>query len=92
MSCEAPEHLPTLEESNNDSTCTNSSKKTKNTTIEYYSMMNMIIHCECIQSEIHNVFIFKYGPDLLGDFKANMRTKSEHVLHLLGCSGDQWDV
>lgn len=33
--------------------------------------------------------IFAY---LLGDFKANVRTKSEHVLHLLDCCGDKRDV
>lgn len=50
----------------------------------------IVIHCECIQNEIQNTF--KCGPDLLRDFKADVGAKSEHVLHLFRCSGDQWDV
>lgn len=32
------------------------------------------------------------SPYLLRNFEANMRTKSEHVLHLLNRCRDEWDI
>lgn len=32
------------------------------------------------------------SPYLLRNFEANMRTKSEHVLHLLNRGRDEWDI
>lgn len=51
----------------------------------FYSIAVDLLH-------IFKAVSFKCGTDLLRDFKANVGTKSEHVLHLLWCSGDQWDV
>lgn len=32
------------------------------------------------------------SPYLLRNFEANVRTKSEHVLHLLNRCWDEWDI
>lgn len=82
----AAEHLPALEESKQ-----RSRRRMYQGLVLFYSIM-IFIHSEHIQSRNHGMFVFKRGPDLLRNFKPNMRTKSEHVLHLLWCCRDQRDV
>lgn len=79
MCCEADEHQPALEESKQN-TFRQKLLLKKNF---YVIVSGRVIHYQ------PNRFI---SPYLLRNFEANVRTKPEHVLHLLNRCRDEWDI
>lgn len=80
MHCEVGEHQPNLEESKQNMFKQKFLLLLKKS---YVSIPDHIIHYQPNPSDL---------PYLLRNFKANVRTKSEHVLHLVNCCRDEWYV